>query len=785
MGRSTFLFLVIGLLARPAWGADEPSILPPTIAERTEVPYPTGGAGDARVVLEVLVLADGSVSGVTAVEGAAPFLEPARQAVLGWRFVPAERAGVPVAARIRVHIEFRDPSEAPTESVAAPVEAPVAVAAPVAEPVEITVSGERNELGQTTLSAEEVRQLPGAFGDAFRAVEALPGVSSTLSGVPYFYVRGAPPNNNGYFVDGIRVPLLFHVGLGPSVIHPGLLDNIEFYPGVAPVRYGGVAGGVIAGETRAPASVVRGEANLRLVDAGALVEAPWAEGKGNTLVAGRYGYPGPVVSAFSDVRLGYWDYQTRLNYALGRHDTIGLFGFGSHDYLAHEELDGTLLEDFVSDFHRVDLRYDHTWSTGKVRAAATLGHERQGANPTYLTNWSLAGRLELDQELAATLRLRSGLEARLDHYGVEHEQPVEAERPVPSNAEPPRQNLTPAVYTDFVWRVVPRVELVPGVRLTLFDSSHAATAESSEAVRTTVLAADPRLSARVTLLPQLAWLSTIGLTHQYPVLRVGDQPAPIAAGAGFPDGTSELQRVLQQSQGIEAALPGAMLLGVTGFLNYSWGLTDLTQSCMQIEPPSAPPMEGPPPDRPWFCPSNTPVSGHAYGVELLLRRSFSERISGLLAYTLSRSVRTAHFVTLEGGDVVATVPSDFDRTHVLNAILSVDLGRHWRAGGRFVFYTGAPYSELAGNVPVPPYHGYRDPNFYRLDVRLEKRWHFEHGRSLAFVVEGQNVTLSKEANTLGLDCRGTMNPEGYSTTTCERDMLGPITIPSLGLEGNF
>src|SRR5690606_5500678 len=103
----------------------------------------------------------------------------------------------------------------------------------------------------------------------------------------------------------------------------------------------------------------------------------------------------------------------------------------------------------------------------------------------------------------------------------------------------------------------------------------------------------------------------------------------------------------------------------------------------------------------------------------------------------------------------------------------------------FVFYTGAPYSKLAGNVPVPPYHGYRDPNFYRLDVRLEKRWHFEHGRSLAFVVEGQNVTLSKEANTLGLDCRGTMSPEGYSTTTCERDMLGPITIPSLGLEGNF
>jgi len=341
------------------------------------------------------------------------------------------------------------------------------------------------------------------------------------------------------------------------------------------------------------------------------------------------------------------------------------------------------------------------------------------------------------------------------------------------------------VYADFVWRVAPRVELVPGLRVTLFDSSHEGSADDSGPVRTTVLAADPRLSARVTLLPRLAWLSSIGLAHQYPALRVGDIPAPMAAGSGFPEGTTELQRVLQQSQGFEAVLPWEMLLGVTGFLNYSWGITDLTQSCLQIEPPTGSPGEGPRPDDPWFCPSNTPVSGHAYGVELLLKRSFSERVSGLVSYTLSRSVREASFLTLDGDEVTDTVPSEFDRTHVLNAILSVDLGRHWRAGSRFVFYTGAPYSQLAGNVPVPPYNHYRDPAFYRVDVRLEKRWLWEHGQSVAFVIEGQNVTLSKEANTLGMECNGTMGIDGSSTTHCERGTVGPITLPSIGVEGNF
>lgn len=789
----------VGLLvACWLWGvtaraADEVEIVPPVVDGAAEVPYPVEATGDAVVVLEVLVGEDGSVAEVGVVEGAAPFAEHARTAVFGWRFVPALRDGKPAAARVRVRIDFREPPREEAATVPPPAPPSRADAAPLPEPVEITVSGLRAEIGQTTLVADEVRQLPGAFGDAFRAVEVLPGVTPMLSGVPFFYMRGAPPNNNGYFVDGVRVPLLFHVGLGPSVIHPGLLDRVEFYPSVAPVRFGGFAGGIIAGETRTPAPVARGEANLRLVDAGALLESPFAEGRGNALVAGRYGYPGPILSAFSDVRLGYWDYQTRLRYRVGAHDTLGLFAFGSHDYLAHEEEDGTLVEDFVSDFHRVDLRYDRAWGDGRLRVAATLGLEEQGANPTFLTNQSLAGRLELEQELAETLRLRAGLEGRLDHYGIEHRGPADStgpegpEEPVPpSNAEPPRQNLTPAVHADLVWRVLPRIELVPGVRVTLFDSSYSS--PSSGQVRTTVLAVDPRLTARFTLLPRLAWLSSFGLVHQYPSLRVGELPAPIASGAGFPEGVTQLQRVLQQSQGLEAVLPWEMLLGVTGFLTHSWGLTDLTQSCFQIEPPTAPPPEGPlpegPPDLPWYCPGNQPVSGHAYGVEVLLRRSFSERVSGLVAYTLSRSVREARFVTLDGNEVTDTVPSEFDRTHVLNAVLSVDLGRHWRAGSRFVLYSGVPYSALSGSVPVPPYHAYRDPLFYRVDVRLEKRWHFEHGRSVAFVVEGQNVTLSKESNTLGMDCQGTISPEGY-TTECKRGTVGPITLPSLGVEGNF
>jgi hypothetical protein len=255
----------------------------------------------------------------------------------------------------------------------------------------------------------------------------------------------------------------------------------------------------------------------------------------------------------------------------------------------------------------------------------------------------------------------------------------------------------------------------------------------------------------------------------------------MAAGAGFAPGSSKLQRVLNTSQGVELHLPGEVVLSATAFLSRSWGLTDVTAICIEIEPPSVPVGQSPPRH---VCPGNAGISGYAYGGELLVRRSLSQRLSGSLAYTLSRSVRESRFVTLEGGEVVATVPSDFDRTHVLNAVLAYDFGGGWRAGNRFVFYSGAPYSALSGNVPVAPYNSKRDPPFFRLDVRLEKRWLFGPERSIALVIEGQNVTLSQDTNTMGLDCIGDMTSDAY-TTQCKRGKLPPLTIPSVGVEATF
>src|SRR5690606_5208041 len=119
-------------------------------------------------------------------------------------------------------------------------------AEPDEEPVfEVRALVTAPEPSYTPVEGDEARDTPGALGDPFRIIETLPGVVPTYTGVPYVYVRGAPPSGTRYFFAGVPLPQLFHAALGPSVIHPRLIGGMEMHSGVAPASYGGHLGAVV------------------------------------------------------------------------------------------------------------------------------------------------------------------------------------------------------------------------------------------------------------------------------------------------------------------------------------------------------------------------------------------------------------------------------------------------------------------------------------------------------------------------------------------------------------
>ena len=694
------------------------------------VPYPPDGHGDASVLLTLVVDSRGAVTDVRATKGEAPFADAAAMSARAWRFEPATRDDVPIAARITAVVDFRAPEPVKRAGPEAPAPTPdsststSAVGAPASQQTEtVSIRGEREEIDTIHIRRTETRFVPGAFGDPFRIVEALPGMAPWLSGLPYYYVRGSPPENVGYSIDGIRIPLLFHVGAGPSTIAPALVDSVDLYPGAYPARYGRFAGAILAGETTPPVTDrTRAEFGARVFDANAFGETPYDDGRGSVMAAARYAYTQLVIALVAPkYTVGYWDYQARVSHRAWGGDTVSIFAFGAHDELTYVGQ-----PTFRVEYHRADVRYDHPIDGGSVRVAATLGSDDTftalQSNTGAGANAALQGpsgrvRAELDERVGRTVRIRAGGDFGVARFNVDDYDGV---------AHGAHTDFEAGLYADAVWRPLPVVELVPGFR---FDGYRAR--------GQTALAPQPRLAVKIRISHDVSWLSALGTAHQEPTEEV-------FVPAKLPDPVDEAPRdSFQASEGVEARLPSSMRARVTGFASRI-----VAQS----------------------------VSGEerAEGIELFLQRDFTERLGGFVSYTLSRSDTTLGTTTHE---------SPWDRTHLLSVVLGYDLGRGWRVGGRFFFESGrsftvtCPTPDCAPHQPGMPAYAVtrRLPPFFRFDARIEKRWTFRGGQWLAVTFECFNALDKAEP------IYGDYSPAAGVTIQTQ----SPIILPSLGMEGGL
>ena len=740
--------------------APAPEPVTPPRAISTPISYPAQAQGEQEVVLELTIAKDGSVTTALAVSGEAPFVETALAASKSWQFEPAKRGARAIVAKIRFAVRFVPPREEsapepPAPPPVAPGSSPKAPAEPALQ--EILVIGQKEPI-KHTLGRADVHDMPGAFGDPYRAIEALPGVVPIASGLPYFYVRGAPPGNVGYFFDGIPVPYLYHFAAGPGVLQPAFVDHVDLYPGAYPARYGRFAGAIVAGEMAPPSYRFHGEASIRWIDSGATVEAPFASGRGSAMVGGRFSYTAAVLSLLvPDVSVNYWDYQARIRYDLDSKNSVELLSFGAGDFLSDIETrtrsmqtpDGGFTSQTVREentivdvgFHRLDLRWDHRITNGNWRNALMLGLDRTGADNGSVTVKSrMVGlRSEYQQILGKRSTLRAGGDVLFENLAQNDGQTTPApdgsggsDDNVNFGFTRARRDLTSGVWADLVLKPAPKLEVTPGLRADLFVSGGRV-----------ALAIDPRISARFMLTKKLTVTHGLALVHQAPSFVV---PVP-----GFkPSLEGGLQSAVQYSAGLSYALPAGFESSVALFQNAFLNMTDLI-SVVQLQNTTSKEE------------TDFRVTGHAYGFELMIRRSLSRRVGGFLSYTLSRSTRSSS--ELEG-------PATTDRTHVLNLALSADLGRDWRVGGRWIFYSGIPtrVAYLAA-AQSPP----RTPPFWRLDFKVQKRWYIKRPDVWwGLALEVLNTTLNKEV--LNGEC---------NALACKFDSIGPVTIPSIGAEGAF
>jgi TonB family protein len=637
-----------------------------------------------------------------------------------------------------------------------------AVAGEPSEDLEIVVVAPalRKQVVSTEVSAEQARKVPGTQGDVLRVVENLPGVARSSVGSGQLVVWGSAPEDTRVYVDGVRVPRLYHNGGLRSVISSDFVQSVDLVPGGYGAAFGRGLGGLVTVSTRPiDGPGTHGSLAIDVLDASGAVRAPITD-KLHFALAARRSHLSEVVSAVTDRSVEdyfpiprYHDGQARLRYQLSKTDSLELTGLLSSDHILRTLVAAdparTARESRDIDFQRVYLGYRAQLDDGSsVVFTPFFGFDasklanRVGTTPTDLSNDTMLGGLRTSWRKKSFdwLTVELGLDAEIARASLRRSGSIGApprEGDVRVFGQPPPDQINiddwravlvgmaPYVEAD-VALVDDKLHIYTGLRAdpNLVSVSRRLPPQgNSPPVGLTQqdFALEPRLAVRYAFSSRFAVKTAYGAYHQPP------QVEDLSATFGNP--TLKTARADHVLLGATLGITDTLSVELTGFYAKS--------SDLAVRSPLSSPLI-----------AQALVQkgeGQAFGSQVLVRQELSKHFFGWLSYSLLRSERRA-------SDQAGWRPFDYDQTHILTALASYDLGAGFEIGVRFRYATGFPRTEVIGafydasrdlfQPRFGEHNALRIPAFLELDVRIEKRFVIA-GTELNAYLELQNATDRK------------------------------------------
>ncbi|PJZ48700.1 TonB-dependent receptor plug domain-containing protein [Leptospira saintgironsiae] len=213
----------------------------------------------------------------------------------------------------------------------------------------ITVAAERDKpiLSRTTIKYEEIKRMPGTFGEPLRALETIPGVVPSAAfggGANNYVIRGSDPNSNLYLVDDLPILYPFHFDGLSAVVNANLIKSIDVYTGVFPANFNNALGGVIHIDT--VDKVDKSQKNLIISAWSSSISymSPTFGGKGYLIASARVGYLDRFVQGLTSalgadfpegLRLPrFVDSQVKFVHNFNEHHQVSFHSFYSKDDFA-------------------------------------------------------------------------------------------------------------------------------------------------------------------------------------------------------------------------------------------------------------------------------------------------------------------------------------------------------------------------------------------------------------------------------------------------------------------
>ena len=645
---------------------------------------------------------------------------------------------------------------------------------------------EKKEITRRTLSIQEVKRIPGTFGDPVKVIQTLPGAARSPFGSGLLLIRGANPEDSGVYVDGIRIPIIYHLTGTTSVLQPDIIDSVDYLPGGYGAQYGRTMGGVVDVKTKSKIDDTKLTFGSDILDSQVYFQSPLGKDKNHAFMAGfRRSYIDlfiPIFTGGTDFTLKpiYWDYQTKYLAPAGADEERSIFVYGFNDLLevatpkdvaqgSDQDTQGDLRTRYGS--HRVIGTWrkrlgDNTSlliqpSLGFDDQEFGLGDSFRVQSKIYLAEI----RAELTAAPSPAIELVQGIDFIGGVWSFDFKAPYSLEQSQDPLAE--REDVfldgrgtawSPDAYLKLnlrplkdrkQWLVVPSVR----ANTSLLTYGGLVTGESGGDPWSR-FSLDPRLATRLNITKNITLKGASGLYHQPP------QPFE-AVGLGT-NVTLQYERAWNSSFGIEHQ--------VLPYLQWDLELfyRDLDQLIVFSETYES---FG---DQSFI---NGGV-GRAYGMEFILRHQPNNRFFGWVSYTLSKSERKDS----PNGN---WYPFEYDQTHILSAQAGYDLPFDFGISGQIQYVTGNPTTPLNAGIfdtdvgtyngfQIGGYNGERMPAFFQTSLRVDKLWTFKRWQ-LETYVDLLNIV------------RG-VNPEfrlyNYDFTESAY-VRGLPFIPNIGLEARF
>jgi TonB family protein len=621
----------------------------------------------------------------------------------------------------------------------------------------VTAPRIQRQIVSTEVVAAQGKRIPGTQGDVLKVVENLPGVARAAAGSAALVVWGAAPEDTRVYVDGMRIPRLYHDGGYRSVMHSDNVRSVELVPGGYAPTYGRGLGGIVKVRQRPlDEDGVHGSLAVDLLDAQGAIRAKVGE-RTHVAAAFRHSHLHWVLEKVAREDVGdiipiprYHDGQVRVVHHLNANESVEVGGMLSSDRIDRTVVasDPTLTarDSRSVGFYRAYMRYDkRSRSDGNISLLAFYGKDQTridnvfGGIPTFVSNdsnvFGLRGswKAQLSDMVATEVGIDGDFTtSSLSRFGSIGAPPREGDARV--FGQPPSGQLAAddwnTVMGSFgVYALVDfnffdeKLHIIPGFRfepyITMTDRLTPRTGRNPPVGHQRFdLALEPRVSLIYNATSKLAFKAAFGIYHQ--------QPFAEDLSAVFGNPTLGLSRAQHYLTGASYKVTDSLDVELNAFLSRS---DSLVWRSVAAQPFLAQALgqEG---------------VGRSYGAQVLIRQQQVGRFFGWLSYTLMRSERR------DAPDLRWRL-FDFDQTHVLTAVGSVDLGKGWEVGTRLRFASGFPRTPVTGAYydatadRYEPLFGDRNtiriPAFFSMDVRGSKTFKLGDAIEGEVYLEVQNI----------------------------------------------